>query len=100
VDFTVTDVPETERFEARDEAGALAGVLTYQLTGAIIAYTHTKVEPAFEGQGAGSALVRAAMDDARAKNRTVVPICPFVSGWLEKHPEYDKLVARSTRKVK
>ncbi len=100
MDFTVTDVPETERFEARDEAGALAGVLTYQLTGAIIAYTHTKVEPAFEGQGAGSALVRAAMDDARAKNRTVVPICPFVSGWLEKHPEYDKLVARSTRKVK
>jgi predicted GNAT family acetyltransferase len=100
VDFTVTDVPETERFEARDETGALAGVLTYQLTGAIIAYTHTKVEPAFEGKGAGSALARAAMDDARAKSRTVVPICPFVSGWLEKHPEYDKLVARSTRKVK
>ena len=100
MDFTVTDVPETERFEARDETGALAGVLTYQLTGAIIAYTHTKVEPAFEGKGAGSALARAAMDDARAKSRTVVPICPFVSGWLEKHPEYDKLVARSTRKVK
>jgi hypothetical protein len=100
VDFTVTDVPESERFEARDEAGALAGVLTYQLTGSIIVYTHTKVEPAFEGQGAGSALARAGMDDARSKNRTVVPICPFLSGWLEKHPEYDKLVARSTRKVK
>jgi hypothetical protein len=37
--FTVTDASERERFEARDEAGALAGVPTYQLSGAIIAYT-------------------------------------------------------------
>ena len=34
--FTVTDVPERERFEARDEAGVAAGVVTYQLTGTII----------------------------------------------------------------
>ncbi|WP_433722332.1 GNAT family N-acetyltransferase [Actinoplanes sp. CA-051413] len=98
--FTVTDVPERERFEAHDEADALAGVLTYQLTGSIIAYTHTKVDPQFEGKGVGSALARAAMDDARSKGRTVVPICPFLSGWLEKHPEYEAIVARSTRKVK
>ncbi|MEU4218494.1 GNAT family N-acetyltransferase [Actinoplanes sp. NPDC026623] len=100
VTFTVTDVPGKERFEGRDEAGALVGVLTYQLTGTIVCYTHTKVEPAFEGSGAGSALARAAMDDARAKGRTVVPICPFVSGWLERHPEYEDLLARSTRKIK
>jgi predicted GNAT family acetyltransferase len=100
VSFTVTDVPERERFEARDDADALAGVLTYQLTGAVIAYTHTKVEPEFEGQGAGSALVRAAMDDARARGRTVVPICPFLSKWLEGHHDYDGIVARSTRKIK
>lgn len=98
--ITVTDVPERERFEARNEAGALAGVLTYQLTGGIIAYTHTKVDPDFEGQGVGSALARAAMDDARAKGRTVVPICTFLSGWLDKHPEYEEIVARSTRRVK
>jgi uncharacterized protein len=100
VSFTVTDAPERERFEARDEADELVGVLTYQLTGPIIAYTHTRVEPQFEGSGAGSDLARAAMDDARAKGRTVVPICPFLSGWLEKHPEYDNLVARSTKKIK
>ena len=98
--FTVIDVPERERFEARDEVGTLAGVLTYQLTGPIIVYTHTKVEPQYEGQGLGSALARAAMDDARAKSRTVVPICPFLTGWLDNHPEYEKTVARSTRKLK
>jgi len=100
VTFTVTDVPERERFEARDEAGALAGRLTYQLTGAIVVYTHTEVDPQFEGRGVGSALARAAMDDARAKGRTVVPICPFLSGWLDEHREYEPLVARSTRKIK
>ncbi|MBG0565757.1 GNAT family N-acetyltransferase [Actinoplanes aureus] len=98
--FTVTDVPERERFEARDEAGTLAGVVTYQLTGNIVVYTHTKVIPEFEGQGLGSLLARAVMDDARTKERTVVPMCPFLSGWLDKHPEYEKLVARSTRRVK
>ncbi|MCW3816921.1 N-acetyltransferase [Micromonospora sp. DR5-3] len=98
--FTVTDVPERERFEARDEAGKLAGLVTYQLTGNIIAYTHTEVDPEFEGQGVGSTLARTVMDDARAKGRTVVPICPFLSGWLEKHPEYENIVVRSTRKIR
>jgi predicted GNAT family acetyltransferase len=100
VTYTVTEVPERERFEAHDETGALAGVLTYQLTGGIIAYTHTKVDPEFEGHGVGDLLARTAMDDARSKNRTVVPICPFLSAWLDKHPDYESLVARSTRKVK
>ncbi|MBB2941041.1 hypothetical protein FB565_000745 [Actinoplanes lutulentus] len=98
--ITVTDAPERERFEARDEDGSLAGFVTYQLTGPIIVYTHTEVDPAFEGKGVGGALARAVMDDAKAKSRTVVPICPFISGWLEKHPEYNDLVARSTKKVK
>ncbi len=100
--IVVTDAAERERFEARDEADELAGVLTYQLTGSIIAYTHTRVEPRFEGEGegVGSALARAAMDDARSRGRTVVPICPFLGGWLEKHPEYASIVVRSTKRVR
>nr|WP_309236714.1 GNAT family N-acetyltransferase [Micromonospora sp. S-DT3-3-22] len=100
VEFTVTDAPDRERFEARDETGALAGVVTYQLTGAIIAYTHTEVDPAFEGRGVGSTLARAVMDDARSRGRTVVPICPFLADWLGRHPEYADIVARSTRRIR
>ncbi|MBB3096206.1 hypothetical protein FHR83_003876 [Actinoplanes campanulatus] len=98
--ITVGDAPERERFEARDESGELAGVLTYQVSGNIVVYTHTEVDPRFERQGVGSALARAAMDDARGRNRTVVPMCPFLGEWLDEHKEYDKIVARSTRRVK
>jgi len=98
--ISVTDVPDRERFEAHDEAGELAGFLTYQVTGAIIAYTHTQVLPAFEGKGVGSQIARAAMDDARARVRTVVPICPFLSKWLDKHHDFDDIVVRTTKKVR
>jgi predicted GNAT family acetyltransferase len=100
VEIRVADAPERERFEARTEDGTLAGVLTYQLTGQIIAYTHTGVEPAFEHHGVGGALARAAMDDARGRGRTVVPICPFLGGWLDEHHEYDAILARRHRRIK
>jgi predicted GNAT family acetyltransferase len=74
--------------------------MTYQLTEKIIVVTHTQVTPAYEGKGVGGLLARYAMDDARAKHRTVVPICPFLAGWLEKHPEYSDLVAPAHKKVK
>nr|WP_221376251.1 GNAT family N-acetyltransferase [Actinoplanes polyasparticus] len=98
--IAVTDAPEKSRFEARDDDGTLAGVITYQVTGNVIAYTHTKVEPAYEGHGVGGLLARAAMEDAQAKQRLVVPICPFLAAWLDEHHEYEKMVARSHRRVK
>ena len=93
-------MPDKERFEARDDDGALLGVITYQVTGNVIAYTHTRVEPEAEGHGVGGELARAAMEDAVAQGRLVVPICPFLSSWLDEHHEYDKVVARQHRRVK
>jgi uncharacterized protein len=99
MEITVADVPDRERFEARTESGELAGFVTYQLTGNIIAYTHTETLPEFGGKGVGSTLARSVMDDARARGRTVVPICPFLKQWLDKHSGYEDIVARTTRKV-
>jgi predicted GNAT family acetyltransferase len=102
VSIHVEDVPERERFEARDSDAdqALAGFMTYQLTGNIIAFTHMDIAPEYDGKGVDDALARAAMDDAAARRRTVVPICPFLAGWLTRHREYNKIVAPSTRKIK
>ena len=44
-------------------------------------------------QGLGSELVRAALDDIRTRGLEIVPRCPFVRRYLERHPEYADLVA-------
>ena len=97
--ITVLDVPEKDRYEALD-GDTLLGVMTYQITGNIIAITHTETDAAAEGKGVGSTLARYAMQDALTRGRTVVPICPFLSGWLDRHHEYDQIVARQHRRVK
>ncbi|MGD9891782.1 MAG: GNAT family N-acetyltransferase [Dehalococcoidia bacterium] len=67
-------------------------VIEYRREGERITYLHTEVPKALEGRGIGSALARAALDDARAHNLTVVPICPFVREYIRRHSEYESLV--------
>ena len=58
-----------------------------------IAITHTFVDPALNGQGLGSRLVRFALDDIRSLGRQVVPACPFVGVFVQRNPEYADLLA-------
>ena len=76
-------------------AGALAGFAAYRLDGDTIVFTHTEVDPSFEGRGIGGALARAALDDVRAEgDLQVVPRCPFIRAWIERHPDYADLLAQ------
>lgn len=54
---------------------------------------HTVIDPEFEGRGLGGKLAAAALDDVRAKGLEVVPTCPFIRSYIERHPEYADLVA-------
>lgn len=84
----VTDNPELQRFEARLD-GTLAGFAEYQLTDELVVFTHTEVDPSFEGRGVGSALAKFALDKLRADgNRKALPLCPFIKGWIQRHPDY------------
>ncbi|SFL68213.1 GNAT family N-acetyltransferase [Geodermatophilus ruber] len=40
----------------------------------------------------GSTLEREALDDVRRRGLRVVPLGPFVRGWIERHPAYADLV--------
>jgi predicted GNAT family acetyltransferase len=91
---TVIDAPEDSRYELRD-GDRLLGVAAYQRRGDQVVLTHTEVEDDEEHSGLGSTLVRAALDDVRSRGGTVVPLCPFVRGWIERHPEYRDLVDAS-----
>jgi predicted GNAT family acetyltransferase len=73
----------------------LAGYTIYRLRPGLIAFIHTEVGDAFEGQGVGSTLVSQALDDARRRELDVLPLCPFVNSYIQKHPEYLDLVRES-----
>jgi predicted GNAT family acetyltransferase len=90
MDLQVVNVPERQRYEARRDGVAL-GVVGYEQTDEQIVLTHTEVDPSAEGQGIGGQLVRGVLDDVRAQGLAVQPVCPFVQGWMERHPEYADL---------
>ncbi len=86
----VTHNQQDKRFQLEKD-GHLA-VLEYQLADGKIVFTHTGVPEALGGQGIGSLLARAGLDYARAQNLLVVPLCSFIAGYIQKHPEYQDLV--------
>ena len=81
----VIDNTDASRFELRAD-GWLAE-LVYHIRGDRLVLIHTEVPLELEGRGIGGRLVTAAVDRAAREGRTLVPLCPFARGWLERHPE-------------
>jgi predicted GNAT family acetyltransferase len=60
-------------------------------------FVHTEIDDRFGGRGLGSVLIRAALDSVRARGGQVLPYCPFVKSYIQKHPEYLDLVPAERR---
>lgn len=68
--------------------------MTYSKAGATrIIIDHTGVPDALRGKGAGQALVKRAVEDARAASIKIIPLCPFAKAQIEKHPEWQDVLA-------
>lgn len=94
-DITFTNNIDESRYEVSID-GERAGFSAYTRRGEDhIVFTHTEVDPELEGQGVGSRLAKYALDEARAQGLRVVARCPFISAYIERHPEYGDLVAPS-----
>jgi predicted GNAT family acetyltransferase len=96
VKLHVTDEPALGRFVVTAD-GELAGSVQYQLEDGRIVFTHTEIDPRFEGHGLASTLTRHALDEARARGVGVVPLCPFVRTYIARHGEYLDLVPADRR---
>jgi uncharacterized protein len=92
----VVDNANESRYEVRVD-GELAGFAQYRQRPAALAFVHTEIDDRFEGQGLGGKLVSHALDDARKRSLAVLPICPFVRSYIERHPEYLDLVPEEKR---
>ena len=96
MEVRVADNPDAGRFELLAD-GEVAGSAYYRMEGEAIAFTHTEVDDAYEGHGLGAKLASAALDQARSRGLAVLPYCPFIRGYIERHPEYRDLVPESER---
>jgi len=95
MDPDIIDNLTRHRFELQID-GATAFVL-YRREPTVITFIHTEVPETLAGRGVGSRLARHVLEMARADGLKVVPRCPFIAAWMEKHPEYDDLRAVEPR---
>jgi uncharacterized protein len=86
----VRDNPQRHRFELETD-GHIA-FSEYKREGGVLTIMHTEVPKELNGRGIGSALARGLLDIAHVQGLEVVAKCPFVAGYIGKHPEYGDLV--------
>ena len=87
---------EKHRFEMMIGEGKTAFIDYIETAEGALALTHTEVPEEFEGKGIGSRLVEGTFKIVQGQNQKIVPECRFVAVYLERHPEYQSLVASAS----
>ena len=87
----VTHNAAAHRYEAVVD-GHLS-ICEYEQADGRMVFTHTVVPPELRGRGIAEKLVRAALAEARTAGRRVVPACSYVARFIERHEEYQDLLA-------
>jgi uncharacterized protein len=87
----VANAPDRDRYELSID-GELVGFTAYRARPGLIAFIHTEVDERFQGRGLADKLIRFALEDAREQDLAVLPFCPFVKAFIERHREFEALV--------
>jgi uncharacterized protein len=96
VQIAITDDTDSHRYVVRIDGGR-AGLLQYRLHPESIELVHTEIYEEFEGRGLGSQLISFALKDAQERGLTVLPVCPFVNDYIQRHRQYVGLVPEGRR---
>lgn len=95
-DTTLRHDAAQQRYELM-VGGEPAGVAVYRRDDDTLMFTHTEIDPRFEGQGYGSRLAQLVLDDARSQGASVVPACEFLANYMRRHPDTLDLLAPDVR---
>jgi predicted GNAT family acetyltransferase len=67
--------------------------IEYKLSNHTLFLIHTEVPEALEGKGVGGAIVLKTLQYAKDNSYEIVPPCPFIQTWLERHKEWKVIVS-------
>lgn len=87
----IVHLAERQRFELRLD-GTRIGRSYYRDEAGRRVFTHTEIDPDFQGKGLSSPLIEAALTETREQGLRVVAQCPAVAAYVAKHPEFADLV--------
>lgn len=91
IEHTVRDNPQRGRYELIVD-GRIVSIADYHLDGSTVVVPHVETDPAMRGQGMADRLMRGMLDDLRAGERKITPLCGFAAGFLRDHPDDADLV--------
>lgn len=72
------------------------GAIVYadvRLVGDVLYIDYVFAPAELRGTGAAGKFMAALMDVVRAENLKAVPVCGYAAAWLQRHPEYEELLA-------
>ncbi|MFF1833067.1 GNAT family N-acetyltransferase [Streptomyces sp. NPDC058231] len=88
--LTVERRDDRHRYEILVD-GERAGLTAFRDRGEQRVFYHTKIFDAFTGRGLAGQLVQQALTDVRAQGKRIVPVCPYVAKYLQKHDEFSDI---------
>ena len=97
LDPEIHDNAELKRYELPVD-GEVA-IVTYNLSPPNLMITETLVPERLEGRGIASRLAKHVLADAKARDLLILPVCPFFSVYLQKHPEHAEAVHPTYRGI-
>ena len=94
------DAPEIVHNVARNRfeihlGRAVIGKSFYRVEEGRRVFTHTEVEPDYQGHGLASQLIEFALNDTKAAGLRIVALCPSVAGYVAKHHEFDDILDKT-----
>lgn len=92
-DYELIDNEAKKQYEYHID-GQIARIEYIKTVNNEIFLTHTEVPEALEGRGIASSIIGKALADVERQGLRLVPLCPFVAGYIQRHPEWKRLVLR------
>lgn len=73
--------------------GEYVALAKYSLQGSVMTIHSTRVPDEVQGKGYGKVLMEAILPDIEQRGYTVIPACSYVAHYLNRHPEWQHLLA-------